>query len=203
MPRVVVLQAPRVVLEQQRRGAGGGDLVVDRDAARLQVAGQPVLLAVEHDAGSGLVDVRRLAEQARVLGQRAAAPAAHQHELDVRAQARLDRACSEVRRLVGGVAEQRTSRSEQGSVEIGVEDAHGACLAWNRMSTTPQTEPWTSLIEAGREDGRLVRQAYEGARAPEFAPLPDDLHPKLAEGLRRAGIERLYAHQAQALEAAW
>jgi hypothetical protein len=33
------------------------------------------------------------------------------------------------------------------------------------MAATPQTEPWTPLIEAGREDGRLVRQAYEGARA--------------------------------------
>jgi DEAD/DEAH box helicase domain-containing protein len=71
------------------------------------------------------------------------------------------------------------------------------------MAATPQTEPWTPLIEAGREDGRLVRQAYEGARPPEFAPLPDDLHPTLLAGLRRAGIEQLYAHQAEALQAAW
>ena len=33
MPGVVVLQAPRVVLEQQRGGAGGLDLVVDRAGA--------------------------------------------------------------------------------------------------------------------------------------------------------------------------
>src|SRR5690242_14529396 len=71
------------------------------------------------------------------------------------------------------------------------------------MAATPQTEPWTALIEAGREDGRLVRQAYEGARAPEFAPLPQDLHPKLLEGLRTAGIAQLYSHQAEALESAW
>jgi DEAD/DEAH box helicase domain-containing protein len=71
------------------------------------------------------------------------------------------------------------------------------------MAATPQTEPWTPLIEAGREDGRLVRQAYEGARAPEFAALPDDLHPQLLKGLERAGIDQLYAHQAEALEAAW
>src|SRR3954453_23832863 len=71
------------------------------------------------------------------------------------------------------------------------------------MAATPQTEPWTPLIEAGREDGRLVRQAYEGARPPEFAALPDDLHPQLLKGLERAGIDQLYAHQAEALEAAW
>jgi NAD(P)-dependent dehydrogenase (short-subunit alcohol dehydrogenase family) len=39
------------------------------------------------------------------------------------------------------------------------------------MPVTPETEPWTALIDAGREDGRLVRQAYEGARAAELAPL--------------------------------
>ena len=71
------------------------------------------------------------------------------------------------------------------------------------MPVTPETEPWTPLIEAGREDGRLVRQAFEGARPPELAPLPDDLHPKLLQGLRAAGIEQLYAHQAEALDAAW
>src|SRR4051794_389920 len=72
-----------------------------------------------------------------------------------------------------------------------------------RMAVTRRTEPWTALLDAGRADERLVREAYEGARAPELVPVPSDLHPAVRAGLRRAGIEQLYAHQAQALEAAW
>jgi DEAD/DEAH box helicase domain-containing protein len=63
-------------------------------------------------------------------------------------------------------------------------------------------EPWTALLDAGREDERLVRQAFEGAREPQLEPLPDDLHPALLDGLRATGIDSLFAHQAQALEAA-
>jgi DEAD/DEAH box helicase domain-containing protein len=70
------------------------------------------------------------------------------------------------------------------------------------MSSTRTVEPWTELLEAGRADERLVRQAFEGARQPVVEPLPDDLHPALLDGLRGAGIDGLYAHQAEALEAA-
>jgi DEAD/DEAH box helicase domain-containing protein len=70
------------------------------------------------------------------------------------------------------------------------------------VGTTRTAEPWSDLLQEGREDERLVRQAYEGAREPLLEPLPDDLHPALLEGLRGAGIEALFAHQAQALEAA-
>ncbi len=69
--------------------------------------------------------------------------------------------------------------------------------------TVETTEPWTALLEAGHADGRLVRQAFEGPRPPRFAELPGDLHPALLDALRARGIERLYAHQAEALEAAW
>ena len=48
-----------------------------------------------------------------------------------------------------------------------------------------------------------MREAFEGAREPRLAPIPADLHPAVREGLERAGIDRLYAHQAEALEAAW
>ena len=43
-------------------------------------------------------------------------------------------------------------------------------------------------------------------RAPasrELQPIPADLHPAVRDGLERAGIDALYAHQAEALEAAW
>ena len=70
------------------------------------------------------------------------------------------------------------------------------------MATQRATEPWTRLLQEGSDDGRLVAQARAGATPARVAPLPDDLHPALAEGLRGRGIEALYTHQAQALSAA-
>jgi DEAD/DEAH box helicase domain-containing protein len=63
-------------------------------------------------------------------------------------------------------------------------------------------EPWDALLDAGRADERLVHQAREGAREAEAVALPDDLHPDLLAALRRLGIEELYSHQADAVEAA-
>jgi DEAD/DEAH box helicase domain-containing protein len=71
------------------------------------------------------------------------------------------------------------------------------------VTVTPETQPWDALLQAGLADERLVRQAFEGARAPVTAPLPDTLHPALLHALRGAGIEELWSHQAQALQAAW
>src|SRR3954449_431306 len=71
------------------------------------------------------------------------------------------------------------------------------------VAATPRTEPWSALLDAGRSDNRLVREAYEGARAAVFADLPADLHPTVAQGLANAGIDQLYTHQAQALQHAW
>jgi DEAD/DEAH box helicase domain-containing protein len=64
-------------------------------------------------------------------------------------------------------------------------------------------EPWSALLDAGREDGRLVREAHEGPGRATFVELPPSLHPDVLQALAGLGIERLYAHQAQALEAAW
>ena len=45
-----------------------------------------------------------------------------------------------------------------------------------------------------------MRQAFEGARAPALAPLPDGLHPRCVDGAARARAStRCYAHQAEAL----
>ncbi len=76
-------------------------------------------------------------------------------------------------------------------------------LASGPMAITRTTTPWSALLDAGRTDGRLVREAFEGARAPDAVALPDDLHPELLAGLTAAGIDGLYRHQAQALQAAW
>ena len=59
------------------------------------------------------------------------------------------------------------------------------------------------MLDRGREDSRLVREARHGASPATPAPLVDELHPKLLDGLARTGVERLYSHQAEALAAAW
>ena len=63
-------------------------------------------------------------------------------------------------------------------------------------------EPWSGLLDAGRADGRLVREANEG---PGRAVLvdPPELHPEVLAALARLGVEQLYEHQARAVEAAW
>jgi DEAD/DEAH box helicase domain-containing protein len=67
------------------------------------------------------------------------------------------------------------------------------------MAVTAAREPWTALLDAGRADHRLVREAFEGARAPVVAPIPEGLHPRLVAALEHAGIRELWAHQHAAL----
>ena len=74
------------------------------------------------------------------------------------------------------------------------------------MPVERSIEPWSALLDAGRVDGRLVREANEGAGRAARARLvqpPVELHPEVRQALARLGIERLYSHQAQALHSAW
>src|SRR3954451_7195953 len=71
------------------------------------------------------------------------------------------------------------------------------------MAVVRDIEPWDALLAAGREDERLVVQTAQNARPPREVALPEELHPQVADALRARGIERLYAHQAEALHAAW
>jgi DEAD/DEAH box helicase domain-containing protein len=64
-------------------------------------------------------------------------------------------------------------------------------------------EPWSGLLDAGREDGRLVREAREGPGRANLVEPPGELHPNVLEALARQGIERLYDHQALAVHSAW
>jgi DEAD/DEAH box helicase domain-containing protein len=63
---------------------------------------------------------------------------------------------------------------------------------------TVAVDPWSDLLE-GEE---VAYVGEEPARAPRFAPLADDLHPKVAQALAARGIDRLFAHQADAWDAA-
>jgi DEAD/DEAH box helicase domain-containing protein len=64
-------------------------------------------------------------------------------------------------------------------------------------------EPWSALLEEGRADERLVREAREGAGRARLVEIPSELHPDVRNALVRNGIEQLYSHQAQALHSAW
>src|SRR6185437_11104976 len=84
-------------------------------------------------------------------------------------------------------------------------------LAWGRshrlyyLKSLPadhREQPWSALLETGRADGRLVREAREGPGAATLVEAPAGLHPALSSALARAGISSLYSHQAEAIEAA-
>ena len=71
------------------------------------------------------------------------------------------------------------------------------------MAATSARAPWTDLLQAGRDDHRLVHEATEGPRAATLRPVPATLHPAVRAALSKRGITELYAHQAEALESAW
>jgi DEAD/DEAH box helicase domain-containing protein len=62
--------------------------------------------------------------------------------------------------------------------------------------------PWAIAIDPARRDGRIVAESDEPESPSRTVPMPEGLDPGLVEALGRTGIERLYSHQAEALEAA-
>ncbi|HWX73757.1 MAG TPA: DEAD/DEAH box helicase, partial [Solirubrobacteraceae bacterium] len=71
------------------------------------------------------------------------------------------------------------------------------------MAVERTIEPWSELLDAALDDGRVVREAREGPGAGTLVDPPAALHPRVLEALDGLGIERLYAHQLEALESAW
>jgi DEAD/DEAH box helicase domain-containing protein len=61
---------------------------------------------------------------------------------------------------------------------------------------------WARAIEPGREDGRLVAEGAEQPAPAKLAGMPRALDARLREALRGAGIDALYSHQVEAVEAA-
>jgi DEAD/DEAH box helicase domain-containing protein len=62
--------------------------------------------------------------------------------------------------------------------------------------------PWAIAIDPARRDGRIVAESSEPERDASTVALPRSLDPGLVDALRRVGIERLYSHQREALDAA-
>src|SRR5262249_41731263 len=62
--------------------------------------------------------------------------------------------------------------------------------------------PWAIAIDPARRDGRVVAESAEEEREAKRVALPSSLDPAFVEALQRAGVERLYSHQRQALETA-
>jgi DEAD/DEAH box helicase domain-containing protein len=60
---------------------------------------------------------------------------------------------------------------------------------------------WERAIEPGRSDGRLVAATGEPEQVAETVAIPGWLAPDLATALRATGVELLYSHQLEALEA--
>ena len=48
-----------------------------------------------------------------------------------------------------------------------------------------------------------MTQSSVHARPGKLAPIPEELHPKVRSALRAKGIDSLWSHQAEALDAAW
>jgi len=62
--------------------------------------------------------------------------------------------------------------------------------------------PWAVAIDPARRDGRIVAESSDAERRSRLVAMPRGLDPGLVEALGRAGIERLYSHQRDALKAA-
>ncbi len=70
--------------------------------------------------------------------------------------------------------------------------------------TQPTTsEPWDELLASGAQDERLVHDDIDEGQAGRYVTIPEELNPAAAGALEHAGIETLYAHQAQALTKAF
>ena len=61
---------------------------------------------------------------------------------------------------------------------------------------------WERLVEVGQADERLVATSTESAHSAQLVGIPNSLHPDVVAALQRAGIERLYSHQVEALSTA-
>jgi DEAD/DEAH box helicase domain-containing protein len=72
-------------------------------------------------------------------------------------------------------------------------------LRSREVAIANETEPWTALLEQGRDDERLVHDDVYEPRPPSLSPVPAELNPTVRGALTHLGIEWLYSHQSEAL----
>jgi DEAD/DEAH box helicase domain-containing protein len=71
------------------------------------------------------------------------------------------------------------------------------------VKVADETEPWEGLLADGRSDERLVHDDVYAGRSGVLVPVPEELSFTVRTALAKAGITQLYAHQVQALLAAF
>ena len=71
------------------------------------------------------------------------------------------------------------------------------------MAVVRDIEPWDAILQAGREDERLVMQASQHPRPPRLAAIPDELHPEVVRALAAREVDFLWSHQHDAFYSAF
>jgi DEAD/DEAH box helicase domain-containing protein len=71
------------------------------------------------------------------------------------------------------------------------------------MGRAAAAEPWDELLATGAQDERLVHDDVHPGRSGRFAAIPEELNPAVMRALAHASIDRLYAHQVEALQSAF
>jgi DEAD/DEAH box helicase domain-containing protein len=71
------------------------------------------------------------------------------------------------------------------------------------VSLIGEAEPWTTLLETGRADERLVHEDFSQEEEPRLALIPEELSAPVKTALKRAGIDALYEHQLDAVRSAF
>ncbi len=84
-----------------------------------------------------------------------------------------------------------------------IRSAQGAAILGTQWPPRARPNPGRQLLKSGREDERLVHDDLYPARAARTVAIPDGLDWRVLQALERAGIERLYEHQQQALTQAF
>ncbi len=70
------------------------------------------------------------------------------------------------------------------------------------VAATRETEPWGAVLDTGRADERLIHETFYEPHSARLVSVPEGLSSDTKQALKRAGIDALYEHQVEALDAA-